>query len=115
MTITTTTAAPATKAPAKAPAKTVAKKAPAKAPAKKAAPTNSSSKIRWSLDGEKDNKNRAPQHGTGANGVEYRIAGSGDSWTATATVDGKVEVLAEGGHTKTFQACVKRNAEALAA
>jgi hypothetical protein len=73
MTTTTNTAPATTKTPAaKTPAKTVAQKAPAKAPAKKAAPTNSSSKIRWSLDAEKDDKGRVPQHGTGANGVEYQ-------------------------------------------
>jgi hypothetical protein len=115
--MTTTTPAPATKAPAKAKTEKPAAKAPAtKAPAKKAAtPATTSTKIRWTLDAEKDDKGRAPQHGTGAGGVEYSISGSGGEWKATATVDGKVELLAENvGHTKAYTVCVKANAVAIA-
>jgi hypothetical protein len=122
--MTTTTSAPATTAPAAtkvapakktAPAKAAPKKAPAKTAEKQAA-TGTSSKIKWTLDAERDEKGRLPQHGIGAGGVEYAITGSGSEWTATATVDGKTEVLAENvGHTKAYTVCVKANAEALAA
>jgi hypothetical protein len=103
--------------PAKA-AKAPAKKAPAKAapaPAKQAG-EKQPTKIRWVLDGEKDEKNRAAQHGTGSNGVTYAITGAGDEWTATATSGGKTAVLGEKiGHTKAYTVCVRHHAEALAA
>jgi hypothetical protein len=125
----TTTTAPATKATAKkaTPAKTTkaTKPAPDKVTPIKATTeakttpeaqtTTASTKIRWQLDGERDDKNRVPQHGTGAGGVEYRIAGSDKTWVATATKPGgKPVTIAEGGHTKAYTACVKVNAEMVA-
>jgi len=120
--MTTNTAAPATPAEitnlhAAKKAQAAAKKAhpagtaaPAKAPAEKPAIETkaTSTKIKWVLDGERDEKNRAAQHGTGANGVTYAITGSASEWTATATgPDGKVETLGEGvGHTKAYQLCI---------
>jgi hypothetical protein len=92
-----------------------AKKAPAKAPAKKAAPVPTGSKLRWTLDGERDSKNRVAQTAVASDGAKYVISGADDVWKATVTVDGKSTVLAEGGHTKCYLAAVKRHAEALAA
>jgi hypothetical protein len=99
-------AAAKTAAPAKAPAKTAAKPTEAKTP---------STKIKWQLDGPKDAKNRVAQSGSGAGGVEYAITGSGDAWTLTATKPGgKPEVVAEGAHSRCYQAAVEANAEKLA-
>ena len=74
-------------------------------------------KIKWVRDAEKDEKGRAGQHGTGSNGVEYRISGAGDAWGAIAVgKDGKVEVLGENvSHGKAYSLCVKHHAAAMAA
>ena len=65
-------------------------------------------KIKWVRDAEKDEKGRAGQHGTGSNGVEYRISGAGDAWGAIAVgKDGKVEVLGENvSHGMAYQLCI---------
>jgi|SRR5271165_2373959 len=93
------------------------KAAPAKkAPAKKAAPVPAGSKLRWTLDGEKDSKNRVEQHAVASDGATYKITGGGDSWKATVTRDGKTTVLGEKvGHARAYTLCVKHHAQALAA
>jgi hypothetical protein len=81
-----------------------AKKAAAKpaAPAKKVAPA--AAKLRWSIEGERDSKGRAP-----ATAGNYAISGSGDSWKATVTVNRKATTLAEGSFGKCYGACVADN------
>jgi hypothetical protein len=92
-----------------------AKKAPAKAPAKKTAPVPAGSKLRWTLDGERDEKGRVPQSAGASDGATYAVTGSGKEWQATVTRDGKVEVLAEGvSHTTAYLRCTAANKEAVA-
>jgi hypothetical protein len=99
-------------------AKAIEPKTPAKpAPVKKAAekPAATSTKIKWTLDGEKDEHGRGAQHGTGNNGVVYAITGFGDSWKATATAEGMRAVLAEKvSHGSAYAAAVKHHREAIA-
>ncbi len=101
----------AAKAPAKQPekaAKAPAKKAAGPAPEKPAEEAKAARpKLRWTLDGERDEKGRVAQHGTGADGTVYQITGAGDQWKATVTPpDGKPEVLGDGvGHTKAYTLC----------
>ncbi len=52
------------------------------------APAKPSTKIRWQLDGERDEKGAVAQHGTGQNGATYKITGSGKEWSATVTAKG---------------------------
>lgn len=93
--------APAKKAAAKPTEPKPAAKAPAKQPA-----SDAPAKLRWKLDGEKDAKNRVAQHADTDAGT-YRISGQEDEWRATYTAKGgKPTVLAEGGHTKCYTACV---------
>jgi hypothetical protein len=68
-----------------------------------------SSKIRWQLDAEKDEKGRAPQHGTSpVTGSTYRVSADGEKWLATVTTpDGVQTVLGQGiGHTAAYGKCV---------
>jgi hypothetical protein len=94
----------------KAPAKTAPAKAAPKPAAKKAATTTTAPKIRWVAEGEKG----GPRPATGTcEGRTYRIDGSGDSWSASVTIDGKTTVLVENAKASApWPACVKHNREA---
>ncbi len=91
------------------------RKAPAKAPAKAAAPEkpaeqakSPSTKIKWTIDGERDEKGRVNQHGTSPiNGLTYVVNGEGTSWSAVVTGGkGGPEVLVEGvSHTTAYLKC----------
>src|ERR1700737_1564491 len=70
-------------------------------------------KLRWTLDGERDEKGRVAQTGTPGDGTAYKITGSGDEWVATvASGKGrKPELLAaKVSHTSAYLACTKHNA-----
>ncbi len=109
----------AAKAPAKQPekaAKAPAKKAAGPAPEKPAEEAKAARpKLRWTLDGERDEKGRVAQHGTGADGATYAITGDGDEWQASVTgPNGKATVLGEKiRHGKAYGLCVKAHAEAV--
>jgi hypothetical protein len=92
---------PATAKPAKrTPAKRAAKAAPTK-------PAVQSPKLRWRLDGEKDEKGRAAAHAD-AGEMQYAITGTGDSWRAAVLRNGKVEQLAAGvSHGRAYAACMR--------
>jgi hypothetical protein len=95
-------------APAKAPAR--------KAPAKKAA-AKSSTKIRWTADGEKDAKGDCPATGTVGDRT-YKITKAADgTWKATVKVGSKTTVVAENAKTgrACWAACVKDAKSAVAA
>ncbi len=109
----TTRKAPATAAKAPTEAATTpapAKKAAAKPAEKKA--TAATAKIRWTANGKKDRTGNRPAVGV-CGEREYRIDGEGDAWTATVTVDGTTETLAEGVSGKVaWTRCTARNKEA---
>ena len=100
MATTTARKAPAKRtAPATAPAKAAAKAPATKAPATPAAP-----KLRWTIEGERDSKGRAP-----CTAGAYAIGGTGDSWTAVVKRGTKTVVLAEGSFGKCYNACTADN------
>jgi hypothetical protein len=88
--------------------KAPAKKAPAK-PAAKAPASDAPGKLRWALDGERGPTGVA-QHTEDANGDTYKITGQDKEWKATyQPKGGKPTILAEGAHTKCYNACVKHH------
>jgi hypothetical protein len=120
----TTTAPEATTTDVAEPAKakrtrkstTVAKAVEAMANADKAAPAKAtkpavakvaSTKLKWSVVGERDAKNRVEQHAEAADGTTYSITGSDKTWTLTVTrKGGKPEVVKEGSHGSCYAAAV---------
>ena len=102
-----TKAAQARKAPAKkAPAKAPARPAPTKAPALS---TGTPAKLKWVLDGERDEKNRVPSHADTGDGI-YAITGHDTEWRATFTRRGKVvELATKVGFVAAYTACTKHH------
>ena len=100
--------------PAKATKPAPAKKAPAKSAAKKApAATAASAKLRWLVEGDRNQKGGKEQAAT-AGDRTYAIARSGDAWVATVTQGRKSTVLSEGSFAKAYNAAVQHNKTAQA-
>jgi hypothetical protein len=120
MTTTTTTTDTTTTEVAEAPvanlretkrAAAAAKKQAAAEPKAEAPAKASGSKLKWTLDGERDERNRVGQTAVAPSGATYVISGSDMAWTLVVTPKGgKAETVKEGGHTACYQAAVKHHA-----
>lgn len=68
--------------------------------------------LKWTLDGERDEKRRVAQRAVAPSGDQYTITGKGDAWKAVHTTPrGKETVLVENAsHLRAYQACTKHHA-----
>ena len=83
--------------------KTTAAKKAAPAKATKAAPATTAPKLRWTVEGGRENVGKAAQSATVGDRT-YAIERSGDAWAATVKVGRKTTTLVEGTFAKAYAA-----------